>query len=247
MESSSETMNKNDESAEPSDSVEKVGDKEADIQAAVQNESENVNIDAMQLIEATDNEMLPEKCDDEPMDIDEILNSLGADFDTPSSSEVQNVCDASSLVSAENRPELPTHEEERKGQEVVLLSDDDETAGKLNFSLFWRDSLQVEVTQKFIRFSENEPKPENVKDEPELTLEKGNEVEESSKAELETLSTKTEQEPVQSAENQFDALLSSSVTVDTTTEVPIVEKTQQSTDADDIVMLSDDELGENGK
>lgn len=106
-----------------------------------------------------------------------------------------------------------------------------------------RNNLQVQITEKFIRVSGNEPKLENIKDASELFLEKENKVENSNKSESEKLLTNTDVEPVKAV----DTSLSSPAEVDTTTEVPIVEKIQQSTDADDIVMLSDDEHDENGK
>lgn len=106
-----------------------------------------------------------------------------------------------------------------------------------------RNNLQIQITEKFIRVSGKEPKLENVKNESELFLEKENKVENSNKSELEKLLTNTDVEPVKCD----DASLSNPVVVDTTTEVPIVEKIQQSTDSDDIVMLSDDEHDENGK
>lgn len=53
-------------------------------------------------------------------------------------------------------------------------------------------------------------------------------------------------EPVKSDE-LFDALLSSAVVADTVTELPIVENAPQPAEADDIVMLIDDERDENGK
>lgn len=99
---------------------------ECDVQAADQNESENVNIDNIQLTEVTENETPAEKCDDEPMDIDDILNSLDTDFDTPSSSEVQNVCEESSSIATEKPVESSSIEKERKAEEIVLLSDDDD-------------------------------------------------------------------------------------------------------------------------
>lgn len=71
-------------------------------------------------------------------------------------------------------------------------------------------------------------------------MEKGNEVDESTKTELEKLLTNTDQEPVESGENQCDASLPSPVVADTTNEVPIVEKQSEE---NDIVMLSDDEIG----
>lgn len=98
-----------------------------------------------------------------------------------------------------------------------------------------------------VSFTENVSKAEKIKDESELLLEKGNEDADSTKSELEKLLTSVDQEPVKNDEDNFEASLSSLVLDDTTTEVPIVEKTQQSTDADDIVMLSDDERDENGK
>lgn len=181
MDSSSEKLDKNDESGEPNDSVEKVhteavenivqpechpeeelknetnidanssnediyfndivlitesvdntksiepnitNKEDCDVQAVEQNE--NVNIDSIPLIEPTESEMQPEKCDDEPMDIDEILNSFNVDFDTPSSSEAQNVCEASTSIVAENLPKSPYIDREEKGEDVVLLSDDEE-------------------------------------------------------------------------------------------------------------------------
>lgn len=113
------------------DSVENTKSTEPNI--TNKNECENVNIDSIQLIEATESEMQSEKCDNEPIDIDEILNSLNVDFDTPSSSEVQNACEASSSIVSENPPESLCVEKEGKAEDVVLLSDDEEVVevGKL--------------------------------------------------------------------------------------------------------------------
>lgn len=130
-----ESLEENNKSIEPN-----ITDKECDVQqAADQNECENVNIDNIQLIEATDNEIPnAEKCDDEPMDIDEILNSLG-DFDTPSSSEAPNVCEAPPFIDAE-KPSEPSSSNEKEGKQEDIVSlidddDDDEEVGKGRFYL----------------------------------------------------------------------------------------------------------------
>lgn len=114
--------------------------KESEEQAV--NQSENVNIDSIQLIEATENETAPEKCDDEPMDIDEILNSLGVDFDVPSSSEA-----SSSQTVTENTVETSNIEKQtgKEEEEVVLLTDDEEN-GKFNFTLL--DIIFCEIYTK---------------------------------------------------------------------------------------------------
>lgn len=196
MESSSEKMDKSDESSKPSDSVEKVDTDTTEnivqpechqaeevkndiniepissnneinedidindivlitesspvIESSVENNKINdpntvdvkeCDIDSIQLVEATENETAPDKCDEEPMDIDEILNSLGADFDTPSSSQTQNVCEesSSSLIVSEKPSELSSIEK-GKDEEIVLLSDDDDEKEKngrfgLNFCI----------------------------------------------------------------------------------------------------------------
>lgn len=61
-----------------------------------------IDIDKFQIPEATDGESVHDKCEQEPMDIDEILESLNTDPDTITSSE--EYCDASSKVAAEEEP-----------------------------------------------------------------------------------------------------------------------------------------------
>lgn len=83
--------------------------------------------------------------------------------------------------------------------------------------------------EKLICFPENARKIEEIKDEPEKSL------------------SIPDAEPVKNDETEFDALLLSAVEAGTAAEIPIVENAPQSADADDIVMLSDDERDENGK
>lgn len=124
-----ESFTDNNKTIEPN-----ITDKESESQTENQNESDTINIDNIELIQAAENEMpiniSSEKYEDEPMDIDEILNSL--DFDPPSNNEVQNVCEASAEIVAEKTTVFPSIEK-RKDEEIVLLSDDDdETDGRFD-------------------------------------------------------------------------------------------------------------------
>lgn len=109
-------------------------------------DKDEYDIDGIQLIEATENETAPEKCDEEPMDIDEILNSLNADFDTPSSSQTQNVCEPSSPIVSE-KPAETAAIEKGKDEEIstISLSDDDEEPGRLDLNFSLKNCLQIKI------------------------------------------------------------------------------------------------------
>lgn len=116
-----------------------VTDKESEAKAS----NENVVIDKIELIDGTQNEMAPnvppEKIEDEPIDIDEILNSLDAEFVAPSNSEAQKVCEASSQIVPEKQSDS-TSAEKGKIEEIVLLSDDDDEAdGRFGFELYFEN------------------------------------------------------------------------------------------------------------
>lgn len=65
-------------------------------------ENEEIDIDKYQTPEATDCESVHDKCDIEPMDIDEILESLNTDAETVTSSD--EYCDAQSNAATEEEP-----------------------------------------------------------------------------------------------------------------------------------------------
>lgn len=88
---------------------------------------ENINIDntsiqvsevneASETTDDIESESVQEKSEDEPMDIDEILNSLNTDNETATSSD-----DAPPQIDAGNVPQLPALENEE--QDIMLLSD----------------------------------------------------------------------------------------------------------------------------
>lgn len=101
-------------------------------------EAQASNQNVIELIDSLQNQLAPnliaEKSEDEPIDIDEILNSLSADFEAASSGNLQSVCEASSEIVAEKPSELATVEK-GNDQEIVLLSDDDEEEKKGRFGL----------------------------------------------------------------------------------------------------------------
>lgn len=73
-----------------------------------------------------ENESTQEKCVDEPMDIDEILNSLNTDTEATTSSESGDVGSAQTKADTTETSQLPNLESEGDGGEegvVVLLSD----------------------------------------------------------------------------------------------------------------------------
>lgn len=82
--------------------------------------------------------------------------------------------------------------------------------------------------KKLVCFPENALKMEEIKDDPEIPA------------------SNADQEPVKS-DDLFDALLSSAVVPDTAVEAPVVANIPQPTEAEDTVMLSDDERNEKGK
>lgn len=102
-------------------------------EAQAVNDDENVNIDNIQSIEGMGNETSQEQ----PMDIDEILNSLEDDFDTQPISEAH--CEPSPQIAAETSSELSNIEKEKVEkekkveEEIVLLSDDEED-GRFNLN-----------------------------------------------------------------------------------------------------------------
>lgn len=73
-----------------------------------------------------ENESTQEKCVDEPMDIDEILNSLNTDTEATTSSESGDVGSVQTKADTTETSQLPNLESEGDGGEegvVVLLSD----------------------------------------------------------------------------------------------------------------------------
>lgn len=70
------------------------------------NEGDVIDIDKFHTPEATDSESVPDKCDVEPMDIDEILDSLNTDAEVVTSSD--EYCEAVSAVAEEKQPQLTT-------------------------------------------------------------------------------------------------------------------------------------------
>lgn len=116
-------------------------DKACEAQATNEIDNENINIDNIELIDDIQNELAPgfiaEKVEDEPMDIDEILNSLNTDFDAPTNNDIPNeVCEGPSAIVPENTAELLPIEK-AKVEEIVLLSDDDDDNCELRIEIFY--------------------------------------------------------------------------------------------------------------